>query len=146
MTVACLVHHDSTVNALKKSTNRERSSDAFLEGMVAGARAHWYPTLVRLREAKDPRPKSWTALSGAWKGLGPLLGLDAKQERLRHAEEARSGCSWRNCPRRGQTVTGDRPAVKKCAGCGETRYCSRECQSRDWKQGGHKARCKRVKN
>ncbi|KZV67747.1 hypothetical protein PENSPDRAFT_754714 [Peniophora sp. CONT] len=146
MTVASLMQYDSLAGALQKTANSERSANTIREGMVAGARAHWYSTLVRLREAKHPRPSSWSILSSAWKGLGPILGLDPKQERLRHAEEARSGCSWRNCPRRGQTVTDDKPAVKKCAGCGETRYCSRECQSRDWKRGGHKARCKRLKN
>eukprot|EP00798_Chlamydomonas_sp_ICE-L_P001843 gene1843-33261_t len=33
-------------------------------------------------------------------------------------------------------------AVKKCSMCLTASYCSKECQTRDWKEGGHKARCK----
>ena len=32
--------------------------------------------------------------------------------------------------------------VKKCATCLSASYCSKEWQRRDWKEGGHKARCK----
>jgi hypothetical protein len=31
------------------------------------------------------------------------------------------------------------PGTKRCGGCGNARYCSEECQKRDWKQ--HKAIC-----
>eukprot|EP00798_Chlamydomonas_sp_ICE-L_P001850 gene1850-33271_t len=34
--------------------------------------------------------------------------------------------------------------VKRCSICKTARYCSAECQTRDWKEGGHKARCKLV--
>ena len=38
-------------------------------------------------------------------------------------------------------------ATKKsltCAGCSSVSYCSKECQKRDWKQGGHKEVCKQL--
>ena len=33
------------------------------------------------------------------------------------------------------------PEFKKCSGCGEVYYCSRHCQMKDWKKGGHKKVC-----
>mmetsp|Transcript_40447 Transcript_40447/g.79700 ORF Transcript_40447/g.79700 Transcript_40447/m.79700 type:complete len:684 (-) Transcript_40447:104-2155(-) len=35
--------------------------------------------------------------------------------------------------------------LKKCSKC-TTKYCSRECQADDWKNGGHKAICKMKQN
>ncbi|KAJ7894937.1 hypothetical protein B0H14DRAFT_3426538 [Mycena olivaceomarginata] len=32
--------------------------------------------------------------------------------------------------------------VHKCGGCSMTLYCSKECQTLAWKQGGHKTMCK----
>ncbi|KAJ7133445.1 hypothetical protein C8R44DRAFT_23723 [Mycena epipterygia] len=33
-------------------------------------------------------------------------------------------------------------AFRKCAGCSTTLYCSKECQTLAWKEGGHKTMCK----
>ncbi|KAJ7938447.1 hypothetical protein B0H13DRAFT_2572625 [Mycena leptocephala] len=33
-----------------------------------------------------------------------------------------------------------KPSTHRCSRC-ETCYCSRECQSTDWKQGGHRKEC-----
>jgi len=33
-----------------------------------------------------------------------------------------------------------------CSGCQKTKYCSKECQRADWKNGGHKMMCKIMKN
>ncbi|VDB94869.1 unnamed protein product [Peniophora sp. CBMAI 1063] len=122
----------------------------FVHGMKAGARIHWYPTLARLRKAKHRNPADRVhvrSLIELWMGFGAILGLDADQERRRHeGEAARAACSWRDCSRRDQPGAGNDGAnLKKCAGCGE-KYCSRECQLSDWKEGGHKQRCKRLKN
>ncbi|KLO07112.1 hypothetical protein SCHPADRAFT_664396 [Schizopora paradoxa] len=40
----------------------------------------------------------------------------------------------------------ERANFKKCAGCGMTHYCSRDCQSRAWKEKGHRDECKTLKN
>ena len=39
-----------------------------------------------------------------------------------------------------------RPSVKlrTCSGCRCAAYCSRECQARHWKEGGHKRECAQL--
>ncbi|KZV71544.1 hypothetical protein PENSPDRAFT_751647, partial [Peniophora sp. CONT] len=41
-------------------------------------------------------------------------------------------CSWGYCPQQGKLAKRPLPA---CRGCGEARYCSKNCQKSDWKQG-----------
>ncbi|KAK7054896.1 hypothetical protein VNI00_003359 [Paramarasmius palmivorus] len=36
----------------------------------------------------------------------------------------------------------DKNNFQKCSGCGTTLYCSKECQTIAWKEGGHKQMCK----
>ena len=36
------------------------------------------------------------------------------------------------------------PAGQSCQGCLQAWYCSRTCQKVDWKQGGHRLRCKEL--
>ena len=35
--------------------------------------------------------------------------------------------------------------AKACQGCGTTAYCSTECQRIDWRDRGHRARCKQIR-
>ena len=37
-----------------------------------------------------------------------------------------------------------RYADKRCGGCRERWYCSKECQTLHWKKGGHKQECRRL--
>ena len=97
-------------------------------GLKAGARVHWWPTLAQLRKAKRS-DSSQQHLLDLWKGFGAVLGLNMNEERQRHEEEARTRCSWRDCPSRDHVIN-EKPSLRKCAGCGEVRYCSRECQMR----------------
>ncbi|KLO13733.1 hypothetical protein SCHPADRAFT_889832 [Schizopora paradoxa] len=39
----------------------------------------------------------------------------------------------------------ERANFKKCAGCGMAHYCSKDCQSRAWKEKGHRTECKTLK-
>ncbi|KLO13732.1 hypothetical protein SCHPADRAFT_350741 [Schizopora paradoxa] len=39
----------------------------------------------------------------------------------------------------------ERANFKKCAGCGMAHYCSKECQSRAWKEKGHRVECGSLK-
>ncbi|KZV72272.1 hypothetical protein PENSPDRAFT_649856 [Peniophora sp. CONT] len=123
----------------------ELSSRTLVQGMQIGAFGYWWPTLARLSENRSSSIADHAniqRLKDAWEDLGKALDLDVQQEHQRHEEETRSGCSWRNCPRRGQSVIGaTEPSTSRCSGCRETRYCSTECQKRDWKHGRHKAHC-----
>ena len=38
----------------------------------------------------------------------------------------------------------DTPSARRCSGCMLTRYCSRECQSKDWAQ--HREQCCRIQS
>lgn len=46
------------------------------------------------------------------------------------------------CCRRGCFQEIRDTVVKQCSGCKRAIYCSRECQAKDWKEGGHKRECK----
>jgi len=35
--------------------------------------------------------------------------------------------------------------ISMCSGCGEARYCGKECQKSHWKEGGHKASCRKER-
>ncbi|VDB92128.1 unnamed protein product [Peniophora sp. CBMAI 1063] len=56
--------------------------------------------------------------------------------------QERSGCAWKGCERL-SAEGGVR--LLRCRGCGNARYCGRVCQRSDWVKGGHKARCRRLK-
>lgn len=56
------------------------------------------------------------------------------------AAAAASGCSW--CGKvEGQ---GEGGGLLRCGRCKEARYCSRACQCRHWKDGGHRKQCRPV--
>ena len=52
-----------------------------------------------------------------------------------------------SCVAAGRTaacVPGEEGGLKKCSACKVARYCSKECQYYDWKEGGHKWCCKAM--
>ncbi|KZV63479.1 hypothetical protein PENSPDRAFT_757914 [Peniophora sp. CONT] len=101
----------------------------------------WYPTLMLLRTAKSSLDRDTNALV-SWKKLGAVMGLDEKVEQKLFTKREGKCCSLVVC----RYHTAEPPTgLRTCAGCGEVRYHSKACQSEDWKRGGHKARCKRIK-
>ncbi|KZV64831.1 hypothetical protein PENSPDRAFT_756975 [Peniophora sp. CONT] len=78
-------------------------------------------------------------LLDAWIRFGTVLGFDERKERDRLAVRT---CSWRACPY--SLMPASKPLMV-CKGCQENRYCSSTCQRSDWKEGGHRARCRRLK-
>ena len=47
-------------------------------------------------------------------------------------------CSWAAC---GNELSGEAAAKNRCGRCKRVYYCSRRCQKKDWKEGGHKLVC-----
>ncbi|VDB92130.1 unnamed protein product [Peniophora sp. CBMAI 1063] len=119
----------------------------FSAGMLQRARRDWYPSLNRLRTRRlrigSGEVPELDTLEKAWVAFGRGLGLDADKQRARHEKEARGRGAWRKC--KYHHKKSDEVALFACKGCGEVRYCGRECQKSDWSKGGHKAQCKRLK-
>ncbi|KAI0321597.1 hypothetical protein OF83DRAFT_251498 [Amylostereum chailletii] len=114
--------------------------------MKKALRNEWYPTLRRLRDARQIPHRSAPAyleLVDAWSQFGTHLGIDEFVERDRLARDVAHMCAWHECEFH---TTKSMETMHTCRGCGETRYCGRECQTRDWKEGGHKLRCRRLKS
>ncbi|KZV73037.1 hypothetical protein PENSPDRAFT_324621 [Peniophora sp. CONT] len=118
-----------------------------VEDMKVAARVDWWPSLralqtVKYRAMRTPQRKYYDRVLSAWTELGRVLGLDAEKERKRHEHEAAQRCTWFACPDHRSTPS--MGTLKACKGCGEVRYCGRECQRRDWNKGGHKEKCRRL--
>ncbi|KZV70224.1 hypothetical protein PENSPDRAFT_455091 [Peniophora sp. CONT] len=108
-------------------------------------RHEWYPTLKRLRTTACSEQARREQVLDVWTALGTAIGLEegkAKAEYEREMKHAAQFCAWKDC--RFHTVKPDTP-TRACAGCDEVRYCGKPCQQRDWKEGGHKLRCRRIK-
>ena len=65
-------------------------------------------------------------LAKDWSTFGEALGLDPAEERERHQKAARNRCSWSECQYYREKP--DNVGLSTCKGCGEVRYCGRECQ------------------
>lgn len=68
---------------IANGTSPPENTTLMVQSLQAGARTHWWPTLLQLRRAKR-LDHSHQALLDLWKGFGAVLGLDAKQERQRY--------------------------------------------------------------
>ena len=60
--------------------------------------------------------------------------MSSPSDEIIHAQ-----CDWKEC---------SEPSTNRCGGCGVARYCSKECQLKDWKcaVNPHKAMCKILKS
>ncbi|KAI0311232.1 hypothetical protein OF83DRAFT_1151715 [Amylostereum chailletii] len=113
----------------------------------------WYHTLRALQampELPAELEEDRRTVLQVWKVFGTVLNLDEAKEKERHeraAAEARkavlSVCAWKEC-----RFHSEKPShvLQTCRGCRDVAYCDRLCQSKDWKEGGHKSRCKRIKD
>ncbi|KZV74074.1 hypothetical protein PENSPDRAFT_235220 [Peniophora sp. CONT] len=118
------------------------------ELLLQSVRPEWYRIIhdLRRRSKRDPQvAKKCEKLLSIWKKLGDTLDLVEDTERKEYERDMKRTaqlCGWSECQY--SKVPSGSP-TRACAGCGEVRYCSRSCQQNDWKQGGHKKRCKRLK-
>ena len=103
-----------------------------VDSMTRALQAHWYPTIRDLNaaEASDiyhaASPKVVEPLK-RWIELGRTLGLELEQQKELYDRRMAQMCAWRDCQ---YHQTKPPTPTRVCAGCGEVRYCSRECQKR----------------
>ena len=107
-------------------------AQGFMVDMLDQARSDWWPGLNHLQtkqiRAGVGNVPEITTLKDSWLALGEELGLDAKKERTRHEKEVRGRCAWRDCKYHREKPA--EPKLFACKGCGEVRYCGRQCQKR----------------
>ncbi|KAI0311526.1 hypothetical protein OF83DRAFT_1150523 [Amylostereum chailletii] len=112
----------------------------------------FYPTLKDMRASK--RGKGLTKVRDemirTWVKFGKDVGLDEDLERhrvetgVKERKEIEPSpkpvhCHWRECFY--HRIEPSQP-TSLCSGCGKVEYCNTACQTRDWKEGGHKKECK----
>ena len=115
-----------------KNGRRHRLPRSFVRDMRRAAldQERWYIVLHALRSA-PVRPRCAplrTRLIDSWKGFGQTLNLPS-EESMQAALRARQAyfCHDPQCL---HNVTATGITLKKCRGCGEAYYCSRDCQRR----------------
>ena len=100
----------------------------------------WSRTVVKLRALSNrgdvvlPR-KTRRDRMMQWLAMGLAVGLTEDREL--------GGCHWQKCESHGRTDEGNELHLFKCSRCQVARYCSKECQTKDWKDG-HKVACNQI--
>ncbi|KZV64846.1 hypothetical protein PENSPDRAFT_156568 [Peniophora sp. CONT] len=104
----------------------------------------WYDEIRSMRMVlrHNPTWATYTTALEAWLKLGDAFGIDETSQRDLEAAQRARQCSWRVCAFH---MTPSEKPLLVCKGCKEARYCSAACQRSDWKQGGHRTECRRVK-
>ncbi|VDC07231.1 unnamed protein product [Peniophora sp. CBMAI 1063] len=147
--LTCCLHPMQVWTELGHTLSMRSGRNLLLKAFKHAVRREWYPTLATLHTL----PKGGLSHNAdrddfvqAWYELGMTVGLDESKEREeyeRFGKRAARSCSWKEC--RYHTEAAPNPS-RVCVGCGEVRYCGKPCQTKDWKEGQHKKRCKRIKD
>lgn len=100
-----------------------------LTGITAEANGAWYADMHALRSLRGKYSGNphYEGLVQSWTKFGKAFGLEETTERDKHEAANKHICSWSGCSFHTQPST---TQLSTCAGCGERRYCSRECQKR----------------
>ncbi|VDC00740.1 unnamed protein product [Peniophora sp. CBMAI 1063] len=131
--------------AMAGALHLRSGKNEFRKRFKLSLRREWYGTLRALRDMHDPGLQRDDLLEG-WQALGDAMDLDETRERLEYEHELKHAAD-RRCSRTAcEYHTKKPPKTRVCVGCNEARYCSRVCQRSDWKEGGHRTRCKRLKD
>ena len=93
-------------------------------------------------EEDDPLTEG--SFAKIWRQAGEADPLDPWRMKTRAQVLRHRSCAYLGC-------TALRPSLAKsfgklCSGCHTVRYCSLECQRKDWKIEGHKIACKALQN
>ena len=128
---------NEVVSDFRKTAVHQPGLKQYINNTVSSMRQEWWPGLQAL-EALENTLTTKDGKEGAmlacvpWLFLGlKILKLDEDEERERHEREAPRRCSRGACVyHRRVPKKGDRIEMKTCKGCGEVRYCGRDCQTK----------------
>jgi hypothetical protein len=80
-------------------------------------------------------PKSMAMSAGPFSCVGAMILKQAMRQGIADLKEKANSCS----------CCGEKDVdLQVCSLCHTVQYCSRECQIKHWKKGGHKQECKRL--
>ncbi|KAJ7163183.1 hypothetical protein C8R46DRAFT_1221969 [Mycena filopes] len=117
--------------------------DFFLSSFLPSATTH-YPTLLAMQRAIDELNSTSSALFQqsflleSWTAFTQLVNWRHDICIFSQGATARGqqACDNPKC-----YYVGIHADLKRCSGCRNVYYCSRECQITDWKEGGHRGSC-----
>ncbi|CAL1696855.1 unnamed protein product [Somion occarium] len=121
---------------------------ALAKEVVNAARTVWLPTLQKLRDLNIPPRSPQYRWVQDWMDFGKHLNFrESIEHRLYERHMAvppvlpKNGkhCHWKDCLCSEKTP---KHPLRICMGCMRVYYCSSRCQTSDWKNGGHRERCR----
>jgi len=107
----------------------------------------WHRTHEDLKSLSPAAAPHLSLVMKWWLDFGQKCGVDVDAPYEPSPEIAGAagawakdkGCAWKEC-----LCFGERPyhRLRRCKRCENVLYCSTKCQTKDWKEGGHKLICR----
>ncbi|KAJ7889631.1 hypothetical protein B0H13DRAFT_2666161 [Mycena leptocephala] len=82
-------------------------------------------------------------ISGAWSSFTHIVRQRLRVKKLYDSDEH---ISMKACDNAQCHIVGQKLKFQSCAACHSVYYCSPTCQLIDWRVGGHRARCKKIRS
>ncbi|KAJ7854452.1 hypothetical protein B0H13DRAFT_1188416 [Mycena leptocephala] len=82
-------------------------------------------------------------ISGAWSSFAHIVRQRLQVKKLYDSDER---ISMKACDNAQCHIIDQKRRFRSCAGCHRMYYCSPECQLIDWRVGGHRAQCKKIRS
>ncbi|KAF8186137.1 hypothetical protein K438DRAFT_1973504 [Mycena galopus ATCC 62051] len=97
------------------------------------------PALDKILDQNDPVIMR-SPVFDAWKTFTESAAERQKMKQRFDSDESPSSLA---CDNTECNKIFEKSKFKRCAGCKYMSYCSRDCQKRDWKEGGHREECQK---
>ena len=133
--------YDSLMATVSDKTRQLHTLSSFAMKEYAGGLAVEPYLLQKLIDGNDKlRNKIATSLKLRWVGDDNLKKKYRKAKKNLKKEDIHKHCHGCGAP------APPNKGLKTCSSCRSVSYCSRECQVKDWKDGGHKKECQSLRN